>query len=199
MHKQLFLAMNEINEEDLFYLDMSNPSDEKKDVNEDYDSQKKIQIGIRLDSSGSNMLARIKNWCLKKNLIEFLGEEGMGSAVASTDTTLARFILDAGIKALYSDVQNDELITEVAQWFKDGMTIGRVSFLLDSQYGLPSDLAKKIIALGSKRSEQIARSEEYANVKTQAERLDIKYEKDLEDIDDVLKELEDHQFYIENH
>ena len=42
-------------------------------------------------------------------------------------------------------------------------------------------------------------SEEFENVKTQAERLYMKYEKDLEDIDDALKELEDHQFYVENH
>ena len=61
----------------------------------------------------------------------------MGVSIATTDTTLARFILDAGIKALYSDLQNDELIEEVAFWFKENAGIGKVSFWLSEKYSLP--------------------------------------------------------------
>ena len=136
--------MNDKYVEDLFYFDMGDQDQKKKQGNEHFDSSRKTQIGIRLDSSGSNMLARIRNWCANKKYVEFLGEEGVGSAIASTDTTLARFILDAGIKALYSDVQNDELIDEVADWFKSGSHIGVVSANLDSLYGLPYDLSQKI-------------------------------------------------------
>lgn len=191
--------MNERQDDDLFYFDMGDQEQKKKQVNEELDSLKKTQIGIRLDSSGSKMLARIRNWCSNKKYVEFLGEEGVGSAIASTDTTLARFILDAGIKALYSDVQNDELIDEVAAWFKEGNLIGTVSANLNSLYGLPYELSQKIIALGYKRSEEIARSEEFSNVKNQAIRLDDKYEKELVDMEGILQELENHQSYIENH
>ena len=191
--------MNERQDDDLFYFDMGDQEQRKKQVNEELDSLKKTQIGIRLDSSGSKMLARIRNWCSNKKYVEFLGEEGVGSAIASTDTTLARFILDAGIKALYSDVQNDELIDEVAAWFKEGNLIGTVSANLNSLYGLPYELSQKIIALGYKRSEEIARSEEFSNVKNQAIRLDNKYEKELVDMEGILQELENHQSYIENH
>lgn len=191
--------MNDMQEEDQFYFDMDDQDQKKRKANEDYDSSRKTQIGIRLDSSGSNMLARIRNWCSSKKYIEFLGEEGVGSAIASTDTTLARFILDAGIKALYSDVQNDELIDEVAAWFKSGTLIGTVYANLDSLYGLPQELSQKIIALGYKRSEEIARSEEFANVKNQVMRLDNKYENELCDMEDILQNLENQQSYIENH
>ena len=191
--------MNERQDDDLFYFDMGDQEQKKKQVNEELDSLKKTQIGIRLDSSGSKMLARIRNWCSNKKYVEFLGEEGVGSAIASTDTTLARFILDAGIKALYSDVQNDELIDEVAAWFKEGNLIGTVSANLNSLYGLPYELSQKIIALGYKRSEEIARSEEFSNVKNQAIRLDDKYEKELVDMEGILQELENHQSNIENH
>ena len=191
--------MNDKQVEDLFFFDMDDQDQKKKQGNEDYDSSRKTQIGIRLDSSGSNMLARIRNWCANKKYVEFLGEDGAGSAIASTDTTLARFILDAGIKALYSDVQNDELIDEVAGWFKSGSHIGIVSANLDSSYGLPYDLSQKIIALGYKRSQEIARSEEFSNVKNQAMRLDTKYEKELGDMEEVLQDLEGIRSYIENH
>ena len=117
----------------------------------------------------------------------------------SCEGALMRLELDAGIKALYSDVQNDELIDEVAAWFKEGNLIGTVSANLNSLYGLPYELSQKIIALGYKRSEEIARSEEFSNVKNQAIRLDNKYEKELVDMEGILQELENHQSYIENH
>ena len=110
MRKQFFLAMNELSEDLFFFEDMgAKPENTENQLNET-DSAKKTQIGIRLDGPGSKMLADIRNWYSKQKSVEFLGEEGMGPSIASSDTTLARFILDAGIKALYSDVQNDELI-----------------------------------------------------------------------------------------
>ena len=192
MQKQFFLAMNELSEDLFFFEDMgAKPENTENQVNET-DSAKKTQIGIRLDGPGSNMLAVIRNWCSKQKSVEFLGEEGMGPSIASTDTTLARFILDAGIKALYSDVQNDELIDEVASLFKEH-SVGRVCFLLNEKYGLPSDLNKKILALGFKRSEEIAKSEEFSNIKTQAQRLDSKYKEQLDGAEELLEELYSHE------
>ena len=128
MRKHFILAMNELSDDQFFFEDMgAKPENTENPVNET-DSAKKTQIGIRLDGPGSKMLTEIRNWCARQKSVEFLGEEGMGPSIASTDTTLARFILDAGVKALYSDVQNDELINEVASLFKEH-SVGRVSFL----------------------------------------------------------------------
>lgn len=189
MQKQFFLAMNELSEDLFFFEDMgAKPENTENQVNE-IDSAKKTQIGIRLDGPGSKMLAEIRNWCVKKKSIEFLGEEGMGVSIASTDTTLARFILDAGIKALYSDFQNDQLIQEVAIWFKENVGIGKVSMWLAEKYGLPEELHKKILILGFKRSQEISRSEEFTNVKTQSQRLESKFKEQLKDSDELLNEL----------
>ena len=189
MRKHLFLAMNELSDDQFFFEDMGvKPENTENQVNET-DSAKKTQIGIRLDGPGSKMLAEIRNWCVKKKSIEFLGEEGMGVSIASTDTTLARFILDAGIKALYSDFQNDQLIQEVAIWFKENVGIGKVSMWLAEKYGLPEELHKKILILGFKRSQEISRSEEFTNVKTQSQRLESKFKEQLKDSDELLNEL----------
>ena len=189
MRKHLFLAMNELSDDLFFFEDMgAKPENTENQVNET-DSSKKTQIGIRLDGPGSKMLAEIRNWCVKKKSIEFLGEEGMGVSIASTDTTLARFILDAGIKALYSDFQNDQLIQEVAIWFKENVGIGKVSMWLAEKYGLPEELHKKILILGFKRSQEISRSEEFTNVKTQSQRLESKFKEQLKDSDELLNEL----------
>ena len=192
MQKQNFLAMTELNEDEFFYTETSENLENMVDPIAGTDSGKKLQIGIRLDADGSRMLASIKNWFSRQKSVEFLGEEGTGPAIASTDTTLARFILDAGIKALYSDVQNDELIDEAAKLFKEH-SVGRVCYLLAEKYGLPQDLEKKILALGFKRSQQIARSEEFSNVKTQAQRLETKYGDQLSGAEEELEELYQHE------
>ena len=180
--------MNELSDDQFFFEDMGAKQENTENQVNETDSGRKTQIGIRLDGPGSKMLADIRNWCSRQKSVEFLGEEGMGPSIASTDTTLARFILDAGIKALYSDVQNDELIDEVASLFKEH-SVGRVSFILNEKYGLPSDLQKKILALGFKRSEEIAKSEEFSNIKTQAQRLDSKYKEQLDGAEELLEEL----------
>ena len=193
MRKHFILAMNELSDDQFFFEDMgAKPENTENQVNET-DSGKKTQIGIRLDGPGSKMLAEIRNWCLKKKSIEFLGEEGMGVSIATTDTTLARFILDAGIKALYSDLQNDQLIEEVAIWFKENAGIGKVSFWLSDKYGLPDELHKKILILGFKRSQEISRSEEFTNVKTQSQRLDSKFKDQLKDLDELYNDLYSHE------
>ena len=192
MQKQFFLAMNELSEDLFFFEDMEAKPENTDNQVKETDSAKKTQIGIRLDGPGSNMLAEIRNWCSKQKSVEFLGEEGMGPSIASTDTTLARFILDAGVKALYSDVQNDKLIDEAASLFKKH-SVGRVCYLLSEKYGLPHDLQKKILALGFKRSQEIAKSEEFSNVKTQAQRLDSKYKEQLDDAEELLEELYNHE------
>ena len=187
--------MNELSDDLFFFEDMgAKPENAENQANET-DSGKKTQIGIRLDGPGSNMLAEIRSWCSKQKSVEFLGEEGMGPSIASTDTTLARFILDAGIKALYSDVQNDALIDEAASLFKNH-SAGRACYLLQEKYGLPNDLERKILALGLKRSQEIAKSEEFANVKTQAQRLDSKYKEQLADGEAILEGLYNSHEYI---
>tara|TARA_A100001388_G_C28427860_1_gene338209 strand:- start:121 stop:291 length:171 start_codon:yes stop_codon:yes gene_type:complete len=50
-------------------------------------------------------------------------------------------------------------------------------------------LQKKILALGFKRSEEIAKSEEFSNIKTQAQRLDSKYKEELDGAEELLEEL----------
>ena len=192
LRKQFFLAMTETTEDEFFYPETNENSETMVDPIAETDSGKKTQIGIRLDADGSRMLASIRNWFSRQKSVEFLGEEGTGPAIATTDTTLARFILDAGIKALYSDVQNDELIDEVAKLFKKH-SVGRVCKLLNDKYGLPDDLEKKILALGFKRSQQIARSEEFSNVKTQAQRLETKYGDQLSGAEEELEELYQHE------
>ena len=195
MRKQFFLAMNELSEDLFFFEDMgAKPENTENQLNET-DSAKKTQIGIRLDGPGSKMLADIRNWYSKQKSVEFLGEEGMGPSIASSDTTLARFILDAGIKALYSDVQNDELIDETASLFKK-YSAGKVSKILSDKYGFPDDLESKILVLGYKKSQEIAKSEEFANVKTQAQRLDSKYKEQLADGEAILDGLYNSQEYI---
>ena len=184
--------MKELFEDEIFNSEIIGNSENMEDPSGEIDSTKKTQIGIRLDPLGSNMLAKVRIWCSKQKSVEFLGEEGMGPSIASTDTTLARFILDAGIKALYSDVQNDELIDEAASLFKKH-SVGRVCYLLGEKYGLPDDLEKKILALGFKRSQEIAKSEEFSNVKTQAQRLDSKYKEQLDGAEELLEELYNHE------
>ena len=193
MRKQFFLAMNELSEDLFFFEDMGAKPENTENQVIETDSAKKTQIGIRLDGPGSKMLAEIRNWYSKQKSVEFLGEEGMGPSIASTDTTLARFILDAGIKALYSDLQNDELIDEAASLFKK-YSVGKVCKLLTDKYGLPDDLERKILVLGHKRAQEISKSEEFANVKTQAQRLDSKYKEELADGDELLEELYRHEY-----
>ena len=97
--------------------------------------------------------------------------------------------MDAGIKALYSDFQNDQLIQEVAIMFKENVGIGKVSMWLAEKYGLPEELHKKILILVFKRSQEISRSEEFTNVKTQSQRLESKFKEQLKDSDELFNDL----------
>lgn len=155
----------------------------------DRDTIKKIQVGIRLEESTSKMLAEIREWISTKPNVDFLGEEDKGYAVSASDTTLARFILESGIKALFADMQNDQLIEEVAQMWKELRNPWTVQNKLEEKYGLPADLEKKLVVLGFKRSQELAKSEEFMNVKSQAKRLDLKYEKDLVDVEDFYEQM----------
>ena len=47
--------------------------------------------------------------------------------------------------------------------------------------------------MGFKRSQQIARSEEFSNVKTQAQRLETKYGDQLSGAEEELEELYQHE------
>ena len=180
--------MNEELDENLF-MPRKDEAEEFLKSSVDRDSIKKIQVGIRLEESTSKMLAEIREWISNKPNVDFLGEEDKGSAVSASDTTLARFILESGIKALFSDMQNDQLIEEVAQMWKEINSAGKIHYRLSEKYGLPVELEKKLIVLGWKRSQEQAKAGQFSNVKSQAKRLDLKYEEDLVDVEELYDEM----------
>tara|TARA_B100000579_G_C22521083_1_gene706218 strand:- start:3 stop:341 length:339 start_codon:yes stop_codon:yes gene_type:complete len=108
------------------------------------------------------MLAEIREWISNKPNVDFLGEEDKGSAVSVSNTTLASFILELGMKAQFSDMQNDQLIEEVAQMWKEIKSAGKIHYRHSEKYGLPGELEKKLILLGGKRSQKKVKAGQFS-------------------------------------
>ena len=84
------------------------------DLSTGSEADRKTQIGIRLDPEMTKMLSEIRNWFdVRDPEVEFLGEEARGKALCQSDTSVARFILEAGIKHLYGDLEIERIIDYV--------------------------------------------------------------------------------------
>tara|TARA_Y100001968_G_scaffold268225_1_gene258495 strand:+ start:911 stop:1147 length:237 start_codon:yes stop_codon:yes gene_type:complete len=73
--------------------------------------------------------------------------------------------------------------------WKEIHSAGKIHFRLSEKYGLPVELEKKLIVLGWKRSQEQAKAGQFSNVKSQAKRLDLKYEEDLVDVEELYDEM----------
>lgn len=84
------------------------------DLSTGSEADRKTQIGVRLDPEMTKMLSEIRNWFdVRDPEVEFLGEEARGKALCQSDTSVARFILEAGIKHLYGDLEIERIIDYV--------------------------------------------------------------------------------------
>ena len=74
------------------------------------EAERKTQVGIRLDPEMTRMLGEIRNWFeVRDPRIELLSEEAQGKGICSSDTSVARFILEAGIKHLYGELELERI------------------------------------------------------------------------------------------
>lgn len=122
------------------------------------EAERKTQIGIRLDPDMTKMLSEIRNWFdVRDPEVEFLGEEARGKALCQSDTSVARFILEAGIKHLYGDLEIERIIDYVDRQYtsQNGyVELNELHWELEQGIasGLSASMISNLVNEGAKRA-----------------------------------------------
>jgi hypothetical protein len=150
----------------------------------------RTQLGIRLNEDASMSLALLQGWIRNQRVIEFLGLKESGPAVAETPTRLARYILDAGVRALTADMRTDIWINEAAVLFNSNYSPNGVRQAL-LELGVPPKVVDDILVIGwQKFQKQGDRELLDVDGETLSARLHERYSNQLLDQDMILYELQ---------
>lgn len=150
----------------------------------------KTQLGIRLNREASMTLALLQEWVRIQRLVEFLGLKESGKAVGESPTSLARFILEAGMRVLYADMRTDLWIKKAADLFANE-TLGTIRHQLTAE-GVPPSVLDQILALAWKRHQQgLTKDSEELDGEIIGSRLQENYSDELLDYESVRMALEE--------
>ena len=127
---------------------------------------------LKLDPARSQMLIELREWLTSQEIVEFAGSKVSGFEASKTSTTVARWLLESAIDALYADRLLDGLIDVAADlWAEDPYTSDKI-FRSEDGYpkeevnelfvqrilqdeglvsGLPADLILKLVMEGKAR------------------------------------------------